>query len=168
MDWHIEFGQLKDSLAELRKDYDTEDGGRLELRPVTVVVPEGCADGGVRSYQFFRGMCRAMQGEMGQIARGKIKDLRTAFKQGEVESRFFLHDKNVDQLLYHVFESEKGGNAVHAAYELLSGGEKRLPREAFREIKERDAQGEDKAVRRCLFFDAIEMIDHCEFEEGNA
>lgn len=39
IDWHIEFGQLKDSLSDLRQDYETEDGCRLELRPVAVSVP---------------------------------------------------------------------------------------------------------------------------------
>jgi hypothetical protein len=109
-----------------------------------------------------------MQGEMGKTARGKIKDLRTAFKQGEVESRFFLHDKNIDQLLYHAFESENDENAVRAAYEYLSDGKKSLPREAFRDLKEPDGKDKEKVVRRCLFFDAIEMIDHCMFEEVKA
>ncbi|MEG2680059.1 MAG: hypothetical protein RR949_08945, partial [Oscillospiraceae bacterium] len=117
MDWHIEFGQLKDSLNELRQDYNTEDGNRLELRPVTVVVPEGCHNAGVRSYAFFAGMCRAMKGEYGKIARSKIKELRTAFKQGEKESKFFLHDKEIDQLLYHAVNAEYAdADARHALY----------------------------------------------------
>lgn len=41
MDWHIEFGQLKDGLAAQREDYETEDGCRMELRPVVVLAPEG-------------------------------------------------------------------------------------------------------------------------------
>lgn len=38
MDWHIEYGQLKDTLGEIRADYATEDGGRMELRPVVVLA----------------------------------------------------------------------------------------------------------------------------------
>lgn len=157
MDWHIEFGQLKDSLADLREDYETEDGGQLELRPVTVVVPEGCATGAaVRSYDYFRSMVKAMKSEKGKTARGKIKQLRTAFKQGEVESLFFLRDKQIGGLLYHAFESEQGKQAFRTAYEILrDGGE--IAHEAFCEVD---------GVRRCLFFDSIEMIDHCSFVEG--
>ncbi len=44
MDWHIEFGQLKDSLSDLRQDYQTEDGCRLELRPVSLVLPPDIPD----------------------------------------------------------------------------------------------------------------------------
>ena len=49
MDWHIEFGQLKENLSEIRKDYETEDGCRLELRPVTVAVPESTATSAPRA-----------------------------------------------------------------------------------------------------------------------
>ncbi len=101
MDWHIEFGQLKDSLAELRKDYETEDGNRLELHPVVVCAPDGVdlTPANVRNYTSFRIMCEAMQREYGKIARGKLKDLRTALQQGKVESEFFLHDKQIRDLL---------------------------------------------------------------------
>ena len=44
-----------------------------------------------------------MKNEYGKIARSKIKELREALKQGEVESEFFLQDKKVQDLLYHGF-----------------------------------------------------------------
>ena len=46
-----------------------------------------------------------MRGEYGKIARSKLKQLRTAFKQGETESRFFLQEKQIRDLLYHAFEA---------------------------------------------------------------
>lgn len=158
MDWHIEFGQLKDSLAELRKDYETEDGNWLELRPVVVHAPDGVdltPTKGVRNYTFFRTMCEAMRGEYGKIARGKIKALRTAFQQGKLESEFFLHDRQINDLLYHGFEAEcSTPEARTAKYrELLKYGGK-LEKNAFVQIGE---------TERCLFFDAIELIDHCRF-----
>lgn len=149
IDWHIEFGQLKDSLSELREDYRTEDGCRLELRPVTVVVPAGkTPPPPERTYQFFRSMCGKMKGEYGHIARGKLKELRTALKQGRVESGFFLREKEIGDLLYEPLE---------AAYTLEQWGDKLKNKNAFQEI-----DGET----RCLFFDALEMIDHfTPFEE---
>lgn len=160
LDWHIEFGQLKENLAQIRADYRTEDGGVLSLRPVAVVLPEESGDPDLRTYDFFRGLCKAMQGEYGKTARGKIKDLRTAFKQGELESRFFLQDKGVHNLLYHGFEAAYQGGARWEQYRRLLTQGGGLDKDPFRTI----ALGESRA-RHCLFFDAIEMIDHCDFLE---
>lgn len=147
MDWHIEFGQLKDSLSELRRDYRTEDGCRLELRPMTVQVPEGVQKPAPeRTYDFFRTLCGAMEDRRGEIARSKIKELRTALKQGEVEGEFFLQDKEIDELLY---------APLQAAYPLRDWPEELKRKGAFRVFAEKN--GEEK---RCLFFDAIELLDH--------
>lgn len=164
MDWHIAFGQLKGSLAEAREDYNTEDGNRLELRPVVVTAPEEVSlekTGGVRTYDFFRGMCQAMQGEYGKTARGKIKDLRGAFKQGVVESRFFLREREVSNLLDHAFYAKYQTEAARMEqYKKMLDERRESSREPFAEVD---------GIRRCLFFDAIELIDHCTlFEEGKA
>jgi len=146
MDWHIEFGQLKNSVEEIRADYQTEDGGQLELRPVTVVVPSGCSGSQKpaqqRSYSFFRQVCRSIRAEKGRTGRGKIKTLRDVLKQGELETEFFLHDRQIGHLLAHTGQA------------------------AFQPFEERGRDGVLKTVRRCLLFDAIELMDHCEFEEG--
>lgn len=147
IDWHIEFGQMKDSLADLREDYETEDGCRLELRPVTVVVPdEKIPAVSERSYQFFRTMCLTLEKNRWSVARSKIKELRTALKQGEVEGRFFLHDKGISDLLYAPLE---------AAYTQKEWAEKVWDKAAFQPFPE-----ESGIKKRCLFFDAIEMTDH--------
>ena len=175
MDWHIEFGQLKENLSELRKDYETEDGGKLELRPLLVTSPEAAASlpgvdqeaaeaviGGVRTWDFFRRMCRAIKGESGRMARGKIKNLREVLKQGEEESRFYLRDREIHDLLYHGLDAEYGDEAFRKAYEQIGKGG--VVKEVFRPVGK---AGEQKS--RCLFFDAIEVMDHCEFfEEGEA
>ncbi len=156
MDWHIDFGQLKDGLGAIREDYATEDGRRLELRPVTAIVPQGVDAGaaaGVRTWAFFRSLCSAMQGEYGRVARSKIKDLREALKQGDTESRFFLRDKGVTDFLSHCFDAEHAENAAEEAFRQMQDSGV-LRREAFRELG---------GVSRCLLFDAIEMIDHCLF-----
>ena len=161
MDWHIEFGQLKDSLSDLREDYETEDGSRLELRPVVVTAPQEVdlsAVQGVRTWGFFRSLCRAMRGEYGKIARSKLKQLRTAFKQGETESRFFLQEKQIRDLLYHAFE---------ARYQTA---EERMEQyRAWRDREDANAKITESgffafdSTKRCLFFDAIELMDNCEF-----
>lgn len=160
MDWHIEFGQLK-SLSDLREDYETEDGSRLELRPVVVTAPQEVdlsAAKGVRTWGFFRSLCRAMRGEYGKIARSKLKQLRTAFKQGETESRFFLQEKQIRDLLYHAFEAR-----YHTAEERME------QYRAWRDSEDANAKITESgffafdSIKRCLFFDAIELMDNCEF-----
>lgn len=133
MDWHIEFGQTKDSLSALREDYETDDGCRMELRPVNVVVPDG--DCGIRSWGFFRSMCSFLQKNSGVVPRSKVKGLRQAIKQGEVETAFALRDKNLSGLYNFMPES----------------------------MPERNVFYEQDGVKRCLLFDAIEMADHCTF-----
>lgn len=153
LDWHIEFGQLKDSLSALREDYRTEDGNRLELRPVAVLVPDGIQKPAPeRTYAYFRALCGAIKSREKNIARSKVKQLRTALKQGETEGTFFLQDGEIGGLLYHPLE---------AAYSL-----KELPQELKNKGAFRPFPEEDGEVRRCLFFDAIELIDHfTPFEE---
>lgn len=169
LDWHIEFGQLKDGLFAQREDYRTEDGCRMELRPVTVLTPAGVdpdnlkrVTGDRRTYDFFRAMHRAMRGEYGKIARSKIKELRTAVKQGRTATEFFLHDRQIGDLVYHSFSAQYRTEAERRDeyQKLLDGARGSLQKDVFAEID---------GVTRCLFFDAVEMIDHFEsFEEGKA
>lgn len=153
MDWHIEFGQLKDSLSRLREDYQTEDGCRLELRPMTVIVPEdGRRPPMERTYDYFRTLCGAMRRDQENVARSKIKELRTALKQGEVEGRFFLQEKKIGDLLYRPLE---------AVYAQKEWPEELKKKGAFRAFQEKDGE-----TRRCLLFDAVELLDHfTSFEE---
>lgn len=160
MDWHIEYGQLKDTLGEIRADYATEDGGRMELRPVVVLaggVDEAAVEqqtGKVRSWRFFRALSRELQQSLQNIPRSKLKELRTALKQGELETEFAIQNLQISDLLYQVFNAKydtlaqqmnayRQGNALETI---------RREKTAFQEVA---------GVKRCLFFDAIEMMDHC-------
>lgn len=164
MDWHIEYGQLKDTLGETRADYATEDGGRMELRPV--LVSAGGAEekaveretGKVRSWRFFRALSGELRQSLKNIPRSKLKELRTALKQGELETEFAIRNLQISDMLYQVFNAKyetfsqqmnayRQGNALETI---------RREKTAFQEV----AGG-----RRCLFFDAIEMMDHCTFLE---
>ena len=175
MDWHIEFGQLKDDLDAQRRDYVTEDGNRLELRPVTVCVPEALSldeRQKLRTWDFFRAMCQTIQRD--GTARGKIKGLRTALKQGEVETKFYLRMNQADKLLDHSLASlyaieEDGKKRV--LYQKIYHQEISSPLPAFADtgdpVSEEDAKTGKQPEKRSLLFDAIEMIDHCRFfEEG--
>lgn len=158
LDWHIEFGQLKGNLADIREDYITEDGNRMELRPVLAVVPDEVSideeTAAFRHYDWFRTMCEKLQGEKGSTARGKLKELRTAIKQGEVESRYYLHHQQIFRLLDHTFAARYRSD--EARWEKLR--RMYLQNEQAERTLFWQKQGETE--KRCVFFDAIEMIDH--------
>ena len=158
MDWHIEFGQMKDTLEEIREDYITEDGNHLELRPVVVVNPTEHKVDEIHEYEYFKIMCQILQKERENIARSKMKEWRTALKQGELEAEYFLNDKKIKKLLYAGFD---------ALYRTES--EKQ---EQFQKILNRESSALQKPFQKSageghsIYFDAIEMMDHAVFFSG--
>lgn len=158
MDWHIEFGQLKENLGSIREEYETEDGNRLELRPVAVIAPNCYKKAiDVRTYDFVKCLCQSMDISQSLVARSKMKQFREALKQGEVESAYYMHDKRVFELLSAVFTSKYLAGKYEDKLEDVIKGEEFITKEIFREI------GGEK---RCLIFDAIEMMDHYQPFEG--
>ena len=133
LDFHVEYGQMKDSLSEIRADYTTDDGAMLELRPLAVTATPEVPQ--TRTYDFLRKKLHHLHTlqtdrdfNFGGLARSKIKSLRDALHQGELETRLALRMTNANSLL------EEDG-----------------VQEAFFT----DSQG----VRRCYYFDAIELLD---------
>lgn len=149
IDWHIEFGQLQDSLSDIRMNYIAQDGCHIEMRPVSVLDINAQSHGqgdeyDLRSYGEFIRVINAIRNEYRNVPRGKLKQLRNALKQGEIETRFYFSDKQICGLLEATLpEKEK------ASSEIIRGGN--VERNAFVEID---------GVKRCMFFDAIELIDH--------
>ena len=150
MDWHIEFGQLKDSLREIRSDYLTEDGGRLELRPYSVVggqIPQH------RQFAFFCSVIRELGEQAKNLPRSKVKSLREALKQGELETVLALKSMNLENI------SDLGV-------------ETRVPDWLKKTLKdgkvEKGAFISDGETRRSLYFDAIELMDHVAIWEEEA
>lgn len=152
LDFHIEFGEMKDTLEEIRQDYKTDDGYRMELRPLTVTVPEGVTAPALRSYQFFQRLCSDFGRHRSEFPRCKLKELRTAFRQGETESDFFLADNGIGDILYHAFSAEFQNSAAlrEEWHRMLTGGDP-FEKRSFRQTDD---------GKRCIFFDAIEMMDH--------
>ena len=61
IDWHIEYGEMKDTLDEIRDQYNTVDNYRLELRPY-VVMPEKSKDKEkIRQYCYFKKLMNDMR-----------------------------------------------------------------------------------------------------------
>jgi len=94
MDWQVEMGQIRGDWESSRRSYEAEDGSRLCLRPVAVVVPEGKESAaesvthGLRTYAFFKRLCLALRRR--EAVRGKMFRLMNALRQGTVEAEFEL------------------------------------------------------------------------------
>lgn len=134
LDFHVEYGQMKDSLAEIRADYITDDGARLELRPLAVTGTEKVP--AERTYDFHTRQLLRLDSELHRqgkqedagLARSKIKSLRPYLHQGEVETQYALKKTQATALL-----SLNQGKSPFFT--------------------------DDKGVRRCLYFDTIELLD---------
>ena len=134
LDFHVEYGQMKDSLSAIRADYVTDDGARLELRPFAVTEKEHIPL--QRTYRFHTQQLRKLSDELrqqekredGALARSKVKSLRPYLHQGEVETMYALRMTQATALL----SLNDGKNPFFT---------------------------DDKGVRRCLYFDTIELLD---------
>ena len=146
LDYHIEFGQMKDSLSKIRADYRSEDGGYLELRPLAVTGSGVSEVPRERHYEFLTAVLKEIKKNSYGLARGKLKSLRAAFRQGEVESRLALRKTRTENLLNYGMEMLSPGRSQ------TDGAGERAERSAF------FTDGEGK--RRCLYYDAIEIADN--------
>ena len=134
LDFHVEYGQMKDSLSAIRADYVTDDGARLELRPLAVTWTDPIPL--QRTYRFHTQQLRKLSDELrrqekredGALARSKVKSLRPYLHQGEVETMYALRMTQATALL----SLNDGKNPFFT---------------------------DDKGVRRCLYFDTIELLD---------
>ena len=99
IDWHIEFGEVKDTLDELRAEYLDADGNSMSGRPYIVQAPRVVLEKGTdRDYGKVRSLIQKLQNEE-SCARGTIKELRNALKLGKDETEHFILFHRIDELL---------------------------------------------------------------------
>ena len=86
LDYHIEFGQIKNALSEIQDNLQAEDGSVMSLRPLALsdrVQME-------RRYDYFTFLLRNLQEKADALPHSKLKALRTAFQQGEIEAELAM------------------------------------------------------------------------------
>ena len=99
IDWHISYGELEDSVEDVRNDYATEDGATLELRPYIIDGDKNLTDKEpYRQYKHFTEIMRRLSDEDDAFARGKIKQLRNVLKKGEKETGRYLKFNSIDSI----------------------------------------------------------------------
>ena len=93
IDWHIELGELQDTLDDIRRGYLAEDGTHMELRPYIVVSPDHYRSSArfpsSKMYGSFRNVISGLQGS-DSAARGKYKALREEIGKGKTAAENFM------------------------------------------------------------------------------
>ncbi len=99
IDWHVAFGEIKDTLDEIRADYiDTEDNTIIG-RPYIVRAAQSVIDAEPsHDYRVVRRLIQKLQ-EDGSCARGTIKEFRNVLKQGQCETKHFIQFHKIDELI---------------------------------------------------------------------
>lgn len=147
IDWHIEFGELTDSIEELRKNYRTADENFLELRPYLLwAEPDVLKKEPIRRYENFKIFLKQIQQEKFSYARGKLKEFREALKEGEVNSEYYRKSNLLNELAVTGYE---GVYKELDTSKLFTG--KGLEGMTFIETSD--------GRKRSLFFDGIEIVD---------
>ncbi len=97
IDWHIEMGEIADSLEEIRAVYRDYDNGEMIKRPY-VVGGEDTIDRGTTfaQYEDYRRMCRVLKDRDRSVARSVLKELRGVLKQGRTQTEYYLKYHKLD------------------------------------------------------------------------
>lgn len=153
IDWHIEYGEMRDSLEEIRGTYLAFDGKQMEMRPYIVTAPDFINQKEpVRQYANFKNLITQLVSRDISYARGKLKELRSALKQGETGARYFMKFYKLEELIlesyYEIFKD--------IDYFKVGTGQE-MERPIF-------IQTSDQKFRSYLF-DAIELIDAYQYIE---
>lgn len=147
IDWHIEFGEIPDSIGELRAAYKTSDAKHLELRPYIIHAPEEILKKEPsRQYKNFRSVYDVITSKSKAYARSSVKQLRMALKNSEDTVRQYITFHKLDGLLTDCYkgiftetDTSKVGSGVVTENRIFL----------------KTADGED----RSFLFDAIEIMD---------
>ena len=147
IDWHIEYGEMKDNLEEIRQEYETLDEKRLEMRPYIVCASDRIKEmEPVRNYANFRKLVKKIQNNEISYARGKMKELRSVLKRGEKATGYYLEFNKIEDIMLESYQE---------IYKKISidqiGSGKGLERKIFLETAD--------GMERSILFDALEVSD---------
>ena len=145
IDWHIEFGEIGDTLEDVRTNYNTLDHNRMELRPYIVAAePKLIEKYPAHSYESFLRLIINIKTKEKMYATGKIKELRGSLKEGKDMTKYYLTFNRMEDLLYETKDRKRLDLSG-----LFSG--KKVENDAF--ILDYDGK------EHSILFDAIELMD---------
>lgn len=147
IDWHIEQGEIRDSLSELRDVYKALDGTRMELRPYIINAPKNVLEKEyIRKFDNFEKLMCELKKKGDDNIRGKLKEMRSSIHKGKDEVERYLKFYKLDTV---------GRDTWYGVFEPLH-----LP-EFNGERSNKPITYHDTAdgINRSLLFDAIELMD---------
>lgn len=155
MDWHVEFGEIKDTLLEIRQDYMVDATTTLELRPYIVLAPDSIIQKDpIRQYQNFKKLIGNILSDKIQYSKGKLKELRTVLKEGETSTEYYLKFHKINDISLEAYQDIYR----EMSWDQIGTGQG-LERKVF--IRTMDGK------TRSLLFDAIELLDtYIALEDG--
>lgn len=106
IDWHIEFGEIKDSLEEIRKNYVAMDGNQLSVKPYVVESKDMDKIPVAKKYNSFKALVTMIQKKQPVYGIGKVKGLRGALKQGETAANSYVISNRMEELLSDTHQGE--------------------------------------------------------------
>lgn len=147
IDWHIEYGEMGESLEEIRRKYQTADGKRLEMRPYIVSAPKEISEiEPFRQYDNFKKLMAGLLSDKISYAKGKIKEMKMALREGEVRTGYYLKFNKIEDITlesyYDIFKEMDCGK-------IFTGQETERP--VFVETHDKK--------QRSYLYDAIELMD---------
>lgn len=99
IDWHIEFGEIKDTLDKIRADYFDAEGEGISGRPYIVRAEQSVTERNPsRDYRKVRKLIQKIQQDE-SCARGTVKGLRNVLKQGKDETEHYIQFHKMNELL---------------------------------------------------------------------
>lgn len=98
MDWHVEFGEVGDTLEEVRAAYLDADGNSIIGRPYLVSAPKSAEDAGYSDYREVRRLIWQLKQD-DRCARGTLKELRNVLKRGRDETAHFIRFHRIDEVV---------------------------------------------------------------------
>ena len=120
IDWHIEMGEIRDTLEDTRREYRTLDGKHLEMRPYIVSVVDISNNpknkdyinikkirqkGKYRIYDDYRNAMKAINEKNQDELYGRLKELRGILKQGERAAKDYIKFHKIEKRIKKVFNT---------------------------------------------------------------
>lgn len=100
IDWHIELGEIGDSIEDIRRKYVTADGNILNIRPYIIHAPKHIIQNNLaRRYDCFQSGMTCLLNNINTYGTTKIKEFRGALKNGEAAARNYLKFYRMDNLV---------------------------------------------------------------------
>ena len=146
IDWHIEMGEIRDTLEETREDYNTLDGRHLEMRPYIVSGPEEILKlEPYRQYSRYFHMMNSFLYTNKNEQYGQLKNLRGVLKQGQEAASYYMDFHKIKEITRDGIQADLSSKEIRAI-----GTGKATDYEIFHTT----ADGKSRA----LMFDAAESI----------